>query len=87
VSGQDFAQEIEPENRKLRQHPALAGDARGEDVVERGDAVGGDDQQPPVDAVYVAHFAAPVEFDTRQIGFEEDWICRVHAAFRFRSGE
>ncbi len=68
------AQKIEPENGKLRQHFALVGNAGGQDVVERRDAIGGDDQQPFVDAVDVAHFAAAEAFDAGKIGFQNDGV-------------
>ena len=50
----------------------FVGDAGGQNVVECGDAVGGDDEQPVfVHAVDVAHFAAGMAFDAGEIGFEE----------------
>ena len=48
----------EPERGQLRQHLALVGDARPEDVVERRDAVGRDDEQVVAGVVEVAHLAA-----------------------------
>ena len=39
------AEEIEPEERELGGDATLVGDAAAEDVVEGGDAVGGDEQK------------------------------------------
>ena len=50
---------VEPEGRQLREHAALVGDAGAEHVVERGDAIGGDDQQVLAEIVDVAHLATP----------------------------
>ena len=47
----------EPERRQLREHLALVGNARSEHVVERRDAIGGDDQQRIAEVVDVAHLA------------------------------
>ena len=44
----DVPRPVEPESRQLREHAALVGDARAEHVIERGDAVGGDDDEPLV---------------------------------------
>ena len=70
--GVSVAQEIEPENGKLGQDLALVRNAGGQDVVERRDAVGGDNQQLSVHAIDVAHFALRVPFDSRQFGMEDD---------------
>ena len=53
----DVPQSVEPERRDLREDLALVGDARAEHVVERGDAIGGDDQQPSPKIVDVADLA------------------------------
>src|SRR2546426_10903044 len=53
----DVARLLEPERRELREHFALVGNARAEDIVEGGDPVGGDEQQAIVDLVDVAYFA------------------------------
>ena len=45
VVGDDAARALEPERRELREHAALVGDARAEHVVERRDAIGGDDER------------------------------------------
>ena len=57
----EVAHALEPEPRELRQHLALVGDAGAEHVVERGDAIGGDDEQLIADLVDVAHLAAAME--------------------------
>ena len=68
VVGYEVAKQIEPEKRNLRQHPALVRDAGGEDVVEGGDAVGGYEQQTlAVQYVHIAHLAAGVEFEFREV--------------------
>ena len=38
-------QEIEPEQGELGEHASLLRDAGGQHIVERGDAIGGDEQQ------------------------------------------
>ena len=64
--------QIEPEKRNLCKHPALVRDAGGQDVIEGGDAVGGDEQQAlPVQDVHVAHFAAGVKFKFREVCLQE----------------
>ena len=87
MRGREVAEKIEPENRKLRQHLAFIGNARGQDVVERRDAVGRDNQQTVADAIYIAHFAAAVAFHACEIGFENDGIFSgVHDRFSSRIG-
>ena len=49
---------LEPERRQLRQDLALVGNPRAEHVVERGDAIGGDDEQMLAEIVDVADLAA-----------------------------
>ena len=41
----EIAHALEPEAGELGQHLALVGNAGAEHVVERGDAIGGDDEQ------------------------------------------
>jgi len=86
MRGRQIAQEVEPENGKLVQHRALLGDAGGENVVEGGDAVGGDNQQPPSMRYNVAHFAARVEFNARQIGFERTGFVELTLPSGFNRG-
>ena len=66
------AQPVEPEQGHLVQHAAFVGDAGGEDVIEGGDAVGGDDQQVIADSVDVADLAAADPFQAGQISIEKD---------------
>ena len=66
VVGREVAQEVEPEQRNLREDDAFAGDRRAEDAVEGGDAVGGDEQDLVVaDGVNVANLTAG---DEREVG-------------------
>ena len=52
----------EPEARQPGEHPALVGDRRGQDDVERADPIGGDEQQPTVvERVQVADLAGADE--------------------------
>ena len=60
----EVAEVIEPERRELREHLALVGNAGAEDVVERGDAIGRDDQQVLAEIVDVADLAAARERET-----------------------
>ena len=64
--GTEIAHALEPERRQLRQHLALVRDARSENVVERRDAIGRDDEQIAADLVHVAHFAATMKRQARQ---------------------
>ena len=78
--GHRVAQEVEPEEAHLRQHAALVGDAGGQDVVERGDAVGGDDQQALGMLrvfINVADLAAAAQFEAGDIGFEYRGVQRL----------
>ena len=56
----DRLEPIEPERGDLRQHLALIGDPRAQDVVEGGDAIGGDDQQAVAEVVDVTHLAVTI---------------------------
>jgi len=61
VIGDDVAGLLEPEGGELCEDASLIGDAGGQDDVEGGYAVGGDDQEPVVQVVDVAHLAAGEE--------------------------
>ena len=72
----EIAHPLEPERRELRQDLALVGNAGAEHVIERGDAIGGDDEQRRFagrerDVVDVAHLAAPVKRETVERCFEQ----------------
>ena len=58
VIGNHVLQQIEPEQRKLRQHAAFVGYSGGQHHVERRQPVRRDDQQPVAEIVNVAHLAA-----------------------------
>ena len=62
---------LEPEARELREHLALVGNAGTENVVERGDAIRRDDEQLIANLVDIAHFAATMERQAGQGGFEQ----------------
>ena len=51
VIANDVRREREPVEREGREHPALVGDRRREDDVERRDAIRGDQQKPPITGV------------------------------------
>ena len=71
--GNDFFQEIEPEKRELRKNAPLFRDSSCEHVVERRDAIGGDEKQMiGIDAVNVADFAAGMKFKFRKVGPKQD---------------
>ena len=58
--GDEVRETLEPELRDAREDLALVGDLIGQDVVERGDAVGDDEQQAVAAIVDVADLAAAV---------------------------
>ena len=65
-------EQVEPEERELGEDAALVGDAGGEDVVEGGDAVGGDEEKLVVaEVVDVAHLAAGGERKIAEAGLEK----------------
>ena len=59
----DVAEAAEPEDGDLVEDLSLVGDAGREDDVERGDAVGGDEQERVAEVVDVADFAAAGEWE------------------------
>ncbi len=66
--GNDVLQEVEPEQRELRQHASLLRDAGGQHVIERRDPIGRDEQQVIViDLVNVANFPAGVQLQVGKI--------------------
>ena len=71
--GNDVFEEIEPEQRKLGEHSSFLRNASRQHVVERRDAIGGNEQQViVVDAVNVAHLPAGIELEIGKIGIEKD---------------
>ena len=67
----DVARLVEPEGGQLCEHLAFVGDAGAEDVVERRDAIGGDEQQLVADLVDVAHLALPMRRAAVEPCFED----------------
>ena len=68
-------QQLEPEQRNLRQNPALMRDAGGKNIVERGDAVGSYEQEVLViQAVNIAYFAARVQLQLWIVGLQKNGI-------------
>ena len=65
---------IEPEPRDLREDSAFVGDTRPEDVIERRDAIGRDDEQAIAEIVNVSDFARAVGFPGAEAGCEY-WSC------------
>ena len=53
----DAVEQLEPEDRNLRQHGALVRNFVFQNVIERGNAVGRDEQQLVAEIVQVAHLA------------------------------
>ncbi len=67
--GHDIAEKLEPEQRYLGQDVAFMGNAGGQHIVEGGNAVRGHEKQMlAAQAVHVAHFAAGIEFEVREVG-------------------
>jgi len=58
VVGDCILQQMEPEKRELRKDTALVGNRRGQDDVESGEPVRGDDEELVVEIVNVADFAS-----------------------------
>ena len=74
----EIGDEREPEGAQLRQHTPLVGDARAEHVVERRDAIGGDNQQPlGVHVVHVTDLAATMQRERRE-GCVEKGLSLIH---------
>ncbi|MEZ4613575.1 MAG: hypothetical protein R2838_25600 [Caldilineaceae bacterium] len=63
----DVGRLCKPERGQLVEHLALVGH-QAEDAIEGRQPVGGDEEEPVVAAVYVAHFAAGLGAEERQIG-------------------
>ena len=69
----DALQEIEPVQRELGQDPPFLRDAGGQHVVERGDAVGGHEQQVlAIHLVNVADLPAGVKLQVGKVGMQEN---------------
>ena len=66
--GHHIREQIEPEERKLGQNPALARNSRGQHVVEGRDAVGGHHQQRAVHGIQIAHLAPAQQGGGAQVG-------------------
>ena len=68
VVGDDVGEVIEPEEGNLGEHASFVGDAGGQNVVESGNAVGGDEKQLLVaDGVNIAHLAAGVKVEVGEV--------------------
>ena len=72
VVGDGIAQQIEPEERHLREHAALAGYALGQNAVECRDTIRGDNEQIPADAVDIADLTAGHPRNAGQVGGGEN---------------
>ena len=75
VVGGEVTEQVEPEERELGEDPALVGDAAAEDVIEGGDAVGGDEEQVGLgrrsERIDVADLAAGEQGKSAEMGLEE----------------
>lgn len=69
--GNNVAQKFEPEKRKLSQHLAFVGDLRRQDMVESGDAIGGDEEQIVTNFVDVPYLASCMQRQSGQFGLGE----------------
>ena len=79
----EIADVIEPEGRELREDLALVGNAGSENVVERRNAIGGDDEQVFAEIVDVTYLAAARERQATEVGFENDsFRIRIRAPHR-----
>ena len=73
--GNDVLEKVEPEQRNLGQNAALVRNAGRQHVVERGNAVGGHEEQVVgVEVVDVADFSARVQFKFGVVRSQEDGI-------------
>jgi hypothetical protein len=71
----DAGEKVEPEKRNLRQHPAFVRNARGQNVVKSGDAIGGDEKQAlVVNLVNITHLAAGVKLEFGEVSSQQDGI-------------
>ena len=76
----NVGEEVEPEERDLVEDSSFVRDAGGQDVIEGGNAVAGDEKQMlVVDVVHVANLAAGVKFEVREVGVKKDGIEEVCA--------
>jgi hypothetical protein len=60
-------EKIEPEQRKIRQHRAFAGNGCGKDDIEGREPVCCDDEQTVFDSINISHLAAPEEAKIRHV--------------------
>ena len=65
----DVLEMREPEVRDLIENLALVRNARRQHDIERGDAIGGDEQKALAEVVHIAYFS-PASERKRQAGFE-----------------
>ena len=65
-------QKIEPVDGQLGEHLALARNTVGQDHVEGGNAVRGDEENIFAGLINVANFSARNELDTGEVAFKED---------------
>src|SRR5271170_6818987 len=63
----NIAQKVEPEQSHLRQHKAFVRNPCGEDIIERRNAIRGDDQQTIRIFVNIADFSASAQREAWQI--------------------
>ncbi len=75
--GDDVFQKIEPEKRKLRQDAALIGNGSGKYDIERGEPVGGDDEQFIAEIVDVADLSSRRGSEAGEMRFLNDAIHRT----------
>src|SRR5215467_13267454 len=66
----DGLQPVEPEARNLGEHFALVGNARAQDIVERGDPVSRDDQEAIAELVDIANLPLTIRASVGERGLE-----------------
>ena len=67
----DRVRTAEPERRQLRENLAFVRNARPEDVIEGGDAIGGDEDQRVPTVEQVSNFSLSMRRETVQSCFEQ----------------
>ncbi len=64
-------QKVELELQKLRKNLSFLRNRRGQNIIERRDTVGGDDQQLVTETVHVAHLALGAQLEARKFSFQD----------------
>ena len=81
----DAGRVLEPEGGELGEYFALVGNAGAEDVVERRDAIGRDEQQPVSEVEEVTNLAVAIGSGPVEACIEE-WSSRRHGGLGRKGG-